>query len=473
MAWVCLALGVFACDSGTTSTQDTIPAQDTATSDTPSDTASADTGDTAHDTEPAPPFEVTEYTPPPESCDTPHRPLVFVHGFLAAGDTYINTIQRFASNGYCLSRMFVFDWNTLNQDPAVPVAQLDAFIDGVLTATAASQVDLAGHSAGGGVGYNYLEDADRAAKVAHYIHIGSFANDAPAGPSGDVPTLNLWSEADLIITEKGDIPGATNVSFTELDHYQVATEPEVFEAIFEFVTDGDTPTTTEIVAEETLVIRGRTMTLGENSPSEGAWVEVYALDPATGERVRPETPDAFFIADAQGRFGPFPAEANTYYEMRATPQSRNATTVAYFREPFTRSNPVVYLRTLPDPSSLVGILLGGVPRRASGSTFVVFNGSQGMNVGRDSLVVDGSELINETFGAPENNLIALFLYDANNNAETDLTPVALFDGFPFLKGADLAVAPEPRRSVTFTFNGRDLVAPNYAGDEAVIIPVFD
>ena len=98
---------------------------------------------------------------------------MFLHGFLGSGDTWTNHAMRLSSNGYCDEHIVAFDWNTLDQAESAGadrVVELDARINQVLSLTGASQVDLVGHSAGGGLSYSYLEDADRAAKVAHYVH---------------------------------------------------------------------------------------------------------------------------------------------------------------------------------------------------------------------------------------------------------------------------------------------------------------
>ena len=142
--------------------------------------------------------------PPPSGCNDTVTPVVMMHGLLASGDTWVNQVMRFQANNYCASKLWVFDWNTLssfggggNTDEI-----LDAFIDSVLAVTGASQVNLVGHSAGGGTGYSYLSNPSYAAKVAHYVHIGSGAQSAPAGSSGQVPTLNIYSTDDQVVSGK-------------------------------------------------------------------------------------------------------------------------------------------------------------------------------------------------------------------------------------------------------------------------------
>ena len=97
-------------------------------------------------------------------CDTTYYPIVMCHGFLASGDTYAGQVKRFIQNDYCSNSTYVFDWNSLGGGSSVN--ELDAFIDQVLASTSATKVELVGHSAGGGLGYDYLSDATRAAMMA-------------------------------------------------------------------------------------------------------------------------------------------------------------------------------------------------------------------------------------------------------------------------------------------------------------------
>ncbi|MCU0374267.1 MAG: hypothetical protein MUF24_03075, partial [Chitinophagaceae bacterium] len=85
-----------------------------------------------------------------QPCTTGHRPLVLVHGFLGSGDNFGPMVQHLVAQGYCASLCFVYDWNSVARSPQQE--HLDQFIDSVLWLTGAKQVDLAGHSAGGGVG---------------------------------------------------------------------------------------------------------------------------------------------------------------------------------------------------------------------------------------------------------------------------------------------------------------------------------
>ncbi len=403
--------------------------------------------------------------PPPSGCDTTLLPVVMVHGFLAAGDTYAPFLMRFHSNGYCLNRLFAFDWNSISGTNTV--AALDAFIDNVLAETGATQVNLMGHSAGGGTCYEYLADATHAAKVAHYVHIGSSIQTGPAGPSGSVSTMNIWSPGDLI-AGGGDISGAINVMNEAQDHYQVATSKESFGAIYEFFND-IAPFTVDILEEEIVCIAGKSLTFGENQPVVNGTVEIYTLDPATGNRLS-AVPDYTFTTDASGNWGPLNLPALTPFEFLIIPTSGRK--VHYFRQGFHHSNSLVYLRALPPPGSIVGILLGSLPNSANQTVLNVFSASQAIVYQRDSLTVDGLNLANAQYADPAKTAITYFLYD-NGNSQTDGTPVGLFGNFPFMNGVDMFFSPPTLTPVPIYFNGAILNIRKIPSDEGVVVAVMD
>ncbi|PYC87959.1 lipase [Streptomyces tateyamensis] len=99
------------------------------------------------------------------------RPVVLVHGTFANGSVnWLTTAPVLAAEGYCV---FVL---TYGEQPGVPVLraiapvadsarQLSVFVDGVLAATGAGQVDIVGHSQGGMMPRYYLKFDGGAAKV--------------------------------------------------------------------------------------------------------------------------------------------------------------------------------------------------------------------------------------------------------------------------------------------------------------------
>lgn len=401
------------------------------------------------------------------TCDDSRRPIVLAHGFLASGDTWSPHTMRFASNGWCADRVFAFDWNTLNRT-IDHTELLDAFIDDVLTETGADQVDLGGHSAGGGLGYEYLADPERAAKVSHYAHIASFIESRPAGPEGDVPTLNLWSSLDLTIDAPGEIEGATNFEVVGADHYSVATSESSFEAIYEFFTDGESPTTSSIVPQDAILLSGRALSLGENVVPEGSTVTMWRVDNAAGVRLD-EEPAATTVIDASGDWGPFEAEPGVAYEFEVR-GDEDSIPVAYFRRPFVRTDSMVYLRTLPTPGSIAGALLGVVPFDHEATVLVIFSSSQALISGTNSLTVDGVEIVTDETAAPEDTTIAFFLFDDGKDLESSLSTVGLFESFPFLAGLDLVLGAE---SISIALDGRELNVLGRPGTDGAVVAVFE
>jgi triacylglycerol lipase len=404
------------------------------------------------------------------NCEQEELPIVMAHGFLASGDTYAQHFMRFTSNGYCAEFLFAYDWNTLDQG-ADRTTALDNFINDILAKTGKSQVNLVGHSAGGGLCYEYLSNASRAAKVAHYVHIGSGQQSGPAGPNGEVPTLNIWSPDDLVVSS-GDISGATNVALNGADHYEVATRADGFEAMYKFFNNGAAPATTSIISESGIKISGKVLKLGENEAIGGAEVKIFELD-NSGAPIS-SSPQFTVTSNAKGHWGPVNVSANTKYMFEVNTNIAGDRRVYYYREGFTRSNTLVYLRTLPAPTSLAGLLLASIPKNDNQSVMIIFSSNKAVINGRDVLKVNGTEISTEEFASAEQTSIAFFLYDGNNNQQTDLEPMGLFGSFPFLAAADFYI---PTQNIAYTeceFNGRKLFVRNWKSDsEGIGIAVFD
>jgi hypothetical protein len=407
---------------------------------------------------------------PQIQCDQEELPVVMAHGFLASGDTYANQFMRFTSNGYCSEYLFAYDWNTLNQE-LDRVALLDNFINDVLSKTGKSKINLVGHSAGGGLCYEYLSNPARAAKVAHYVHIGSFQQDGPAGANGEIPTLNIWSPDDLVVNS-GDIVGATNVTLNGADHYEVATRVDAFEAMYRFFNNNTNPITLSIQPESEVKISGKVLKLGENEPVNGADIRIFQLD-AFGAAIS-TSPQHTVKSNAEGKWGPVNLTPNMPYLFEVNTNISGDRKVFYYREGFSRSNTLVYLRTIPAPNTLAGFLLASIPQNDNQSVLIVFSANKAVLNGRDELLVNNVEISTEDFAAPEQTSIAFFLYDGNNNQQTDMQPMGLFGNFPFLAAADFYIAPQPNSYTECELNGKKIFVKNRkSASEGINIAVFD
>ena len=127
-------------------------------------------------------------TAPPGSNDWSCRPtdahpnpVVLVHGLFAnMTDNWQTMSPLLANNGYCV---FAFTYGTtpgasfpLDQIGGLgsmeqSAVELSAFVDQVLDATSARQVDIVGHSEGATMPDYYIEYLGGAAKVARYVGV--------------------------------------------------------------------------------------------------------------------------------------------------------------------------------------------------------------------------------------------------------------------------------------------------------------
>lgn len=407
-------------------------------------------------------------SPASVGCDTCRYPVVMVHGFLASGDTWTSFQQLFTSNGYKPNLVYAFDWNTLAQG-ANNAGALDAFIDRVLAKTGAPKVRLIGHSAGGGLCYTYLSVASRAAKTDGYVHIGSSVQSGPAGPGGSVPTLNIWSNGDKVATG-GNIAGATNVQIPDQDHYQVATGAASFAAVWQFF-HAKAPDHLTPVPEQIVCIAGRAVTFGENAPAIGAKVEIYEVNPFTGQRVSPD-PLHSLVCDSSGFWKPVNVPAGVTFEFVVNTGKANDRVVHYFREGFHHLNTLVYLRVLPPATSLAGLLLNGLPRSDEQTVLNAFSSSQAVVNPRDTLWVNQLLVSTPQFATPQKTAISFFLYD-DGDKMTELTPVGLFGNFSFLAGVDVYIPTAPPAPVTLQLNRRRLHVRNIPSSQGIVVGVFD
>jgi len=397
------------------------------------------------------------------------RPIVFAHGFLEVGDAFANQAMRFAANGACRDRIYAFDWNTLTGS-GDQLQRLGMFIDDVLAETGAQQVDLVGHSAGTFLSRLYLNEPANAAKVAHFGNLaGSGADALPGG----VPTINICSPDDYM-AGTGDIEGAENVEIPGLDHLQVSTAPEVFYHLYRFFNEGEEPATEEMTPTEELELSGRLLTFAVNDPAVGYTMNVYPIDPETGERLV-DDPVATFVTDADGFWGPFAAEPSQHYEYEIIDPNPYWRPLHYYREPLPRSCDLVYFRVFPPPLSLPGIALGILPYRDDRMLPATLMVNRAVVAGRDTLYVDGLEVSTDALAAPEKTTIAVFYFDANFNGVSDgRAPGGLYNFLFFLAAFDLIVPTDPPRAVPFEFNGRTLAARNWKSDsEGIVIVMFE
>ena len=274
-------------------------------------------------------------------------------------------------------------------------AYLAAEIRKVLARTGAAKVALVGNSRGGYPIRNFIANGGGAAVLSHAVlcgvpnhgvnvdpkarlgnefnGAGTFlsALNAPRDGSGNEVTpgvawMTIRSDNNDKFAQPNDtwlgargiptnvtfdgpaLKGAENVVIAGIDHRETAFSAKAFEPMFRFIA-GRPPATLAVLPEAGVVLDGtlsglgldnRTGSFATNLPLVGATLEVYAVDPASGERIGPARHRKTIAAD--GRWGPFTTDGETRLEFVIAAPGYATTHV--YRSPFARSSSVVSLR---------------------------------------------------------------------------------------------------------------------------------
>lgn len=377
-----------------------------------------------------------------------HLPVIFVHGFSGSGAQFETQARRLASNGYRADLIEAHEYDSLFAENTREdvYAGLDARIARLRAKAGTDKVDLFAHSLGTTLMQAYLRSSPaRAATVAHYVNLdGASSADQPGG----VPTLAVWGEGSTTRA----VGGARNVYLSDQAHTQTVTSPETFAEAYRFLT-GKAPRTTEIVAQPPGHTRlsGRAVLFPSNVGAEGARLEVYRLDPRTGQR-KNRKPEAAFAIAGDGSWGPFKADGSAYYEF-AVVWGEVSTHHLYF-QPFLRSDNLVRLLTSRPGEGLASQVETG--DRHSALTInrqKEWWGDQG--AAGDSLRIDGREVLNAANTPRTKRAIGIFAYDAGVDGATDLTaPIPVFAAQPFITGIDLFMPADAKDSISLASRQR-------------------
>lgn len=100
-----------------------------------------------------------------------HNPVVFVHGYWGDNWNWGIMVNRFRDAGWSDGEIHVWDYNTA-QSNVTTANQLKTYIDGVLSRTGASKVDVVTHSMGGLSSRYYLKFLGGTSKVDEWVSLG-------------------------------------------------------------------------------------------------------------------------------------------------------------------------------------------------------------------------------------------------------------------------------------------------------------
>jgi pimeloyl-ACP methyl ester carboxylesterase len=387
-------------------------------------------------------------------------PVVFVHGQFGSAQQFQSQFLRFTSNGYPQELLFAYEYDTGTSEN--DLERLDAFLDRVLAETGAEQVYAVGHSRGTTVLTTYLDPeeggVDGSPKVAKYVNIDG---RAPEELPGGVPTIGIWGEwntagsgfnrRDDQDAQIGPDPDA-NFHFGDKGHTEVATSAAAFAVMWEFLT-GAEPEHPDVVPADTdtVTIAGRALLFPQNQGYDGATVQVWRVDPDTGQRTEAE-PESSEVVDETGDFGPLTVDRGVHYELAVVRPDHPNVHHFYF-EPFVRDDHFVRLLTSPPGEGVAAL----IPTSEDTTNLVVMRmrelwGDQADE--SDEYVIDGVSVLNpETSPRTAVNLV-LFAFDDEGDGETDLDKGVIppFDNISFLTAVDVAIpaSPDGSRAVPVT-----------------------
>lgn len=379
-------------------------------------------------------------------------PILFVHGNGDYDALWMTTLWRMESNGIARERMAAINFTDPNArtDDKVEQAnrsstedqrrELTAAIAELKRRTGAARVALVGSSRGGYAIRNVIKNGG-AGDVSHAVLCGTpnhgvFATDDQPnsefngrgaflralneGESEVTPGvafltlrsdgMDKYAQADgrfigkpgtpTGVTNEGpELKGATNLVLGALDHREVAFHPRAFREIYKFIA-GREPARIAIVPEPVVRLSGLvTGTPGgvpTNRPVAGATVDIFRVDPDTGERKGGAVHSATTGAD--GRWGPAQIEPSWSLEFVLT--SPGAPITHIYRSPFPRSSDVVHLRAARP--------LG--PADKDAGAVVIMSRPRGyFGLPRDVVLLDGKEPADVKPGVPTDSAATLRL----------------------------------------------------------------
>jgi pimeloyl-ACP methyl ester carboxylesterase len=369
---------------------------------------------------------------PPRNETAP--PVVFVHGNGDSAAVWINNFWRFESNGINRNQLFAIDFpypmartddsklQALHSSTEDQMRELAAFVTQVRGTTRRRKVALIASSRGGNAVRNYLKNGGGAEFVSHAILCGTpnkgivisdtmlvgseFNGAAPflkglnAGPDDLIPGVEMmairsdkndkYSQPDArfigqpgkptgVSYDASELRGAKNVVLDGLDHRETAFHKLAFAAQYEFIV-GKPAGTLFIAQEPRPTLNGKVSGINEgiftNHAVPGAEVEIYEVDPKTGDR-RSNIALHRKTTGADGLWGPFVAHSEAYYEFVVHMEGQPITHI--YRSPFLRSTDIVHLRVQPF----------GKGDEGAGAVVMMSRPRGYFGIGRDKFSLDG------------------------------------------------------------------------------------
>jgi Lipase (class 2) len=397
-------------------------------------------------------------------AQTVKKPIVFIHGFMASGDTWSRPYSLFLENGYTAQQLQVFDWNTINGKGSDSL--LNVFIDSILVLNKATQVDLVGHSAGGGLGYKYCSNAVNAKKVAHYVHIGSMPLKKPAGPNAEIPTQIIFSTADYVAQKAKATDGAINLKLSTKDHYEVATCDSSFTSMFQFF-NNYTPELVWQANKKPTTVWVKCLYFATNVVLPNCRVQVQQYNPGKGIFIGNKKT---YTSNAQGWFSfTVNAQDKNNYAITIQPNAQSRA-VTYFFNTIQHSK-IISLRAF-NTDNIIGMLLAQLPKDSSQPALCIFSGNKAIVSGRDTLTVNNIAISGPALTPAEKTIIASFVYD-DGDKKSSATKHPALAAAPFMNGVDVFVDATKEKKISIAYNQKTISLPLIPAHKGIMVVVVE
>ncbi len=397
------------------------------------------------------------------NCFSQYTPIVFVHGFLASGDTWSSQINRFLQNGYTRNELQVFDWNTINgknQD-----SLLNIFIDSIILLNKTKQVNLIGHSAGGSLSYKLTKNLNYGKKIAAYIHIGSSPIKNAAGNTNQIPTYIIYSSADYVARDTKTLDTVKGIDLKTKDHYEVATSEETFKEMFLFFNKNAPILNAKSSTSSTSWVRN--LYFGTNEVLANSIAQVQPYNPATGVLLLPTK--SYNSNNLGWWLLPINNKDKNNYAISIQPNEK-ARKVTYFFEKIT-TNKIISLRAFSS-NNMIGMLLGQLPNDSTQPALCIFTSNQSVVSGRDTLTINDKPISGPTLTPANKTIIASFIYD-DGDKKTSLHKHPFFSAAPFMNGIDMYIDAKKDKNITIEYNGRTIKIPLIPSKKSITVVVLE
>ena len=221
-----------------------------------------------------------------------------------------------------------------------------------------------------------LNAGDEVSPGVQYMTTRSDTNDKYAQPEGRF--LGMPGKPTNVTYAGPELRGAKNVVLPGLDHREVAFHAQAFKAIYAFITARE-PETLDVIPQPQPILNGMVSGWANGAPTNlplsGVKVEIYEVDPASGQRSGEAVHRRTTSTD--GVWGPFSARPAAYYEFVVTAAGYPVTHI--YRTPFPRSSAYIHLRLRPLSDQDKG----------SGSLVTLARPRGYLGHGRDTFLIDG------------------------------------------------------------------------------------